>query len=197
MSSTSDRLSNKLRVDCELTIDSFLLPPVSSSSSIVSHNTLPLVSGKQTTNNPHVKIVTPNTPYETNPFPPLAATATTIGPRNPPSKIASLTTDTAEFLTHVGKSSSTYTKSTSKAIFAPINESNSNPIFNNPLGPNKTTPATLQIPLSTHNPTINAFLLIIPITGSRAAEERSPNSAFIPTLKYRLTGKLPRPNGIP
>ncbi|GER37548.1 cyclic nucleotide-gated channel 12 [Striga asiatica] len=196
MSSSSIHLSNELRIDCELTIDSLLLP-ASSSSSIVSHNTLPLVSGNQITNNPHAKIVTPNTPYDKNHFPPLAAAATTNGPRNPPSKIASLTTDTAEFLTHVGKSSSTYTKSTSKAIFAPKNESNSNPIFNHPLDPTKTTPTTLQTPLSTHNPIINAFLLILPITGSRAADERSPKTAFIPTLKYRFSGKLPRPNGIP
>ncbi|KAH0469401.1 hypothetical protein IEQ34_000959 [Dendrobium chrysotoxum] len=74
-----------------------------SSSSIVSLIVRPLVSGKNTANNPQKMITIPNTPKERN-FVLLPATAI-AGATTPPSTNACLITASAEFLTHVGNSS--------------------------------------------------------------------------------------------
>lgn len=97
-----------------------------SSSSMVSQNALPLVSGKHTPKIPLHPIANPKTPQHKNLCSLPAATNT--GLNAPPNATVCLTNDNAEFRIEVGNNSVVYIRTTSHAVQAQEKDINSNTI---------------------------------------------------------------------
>lgn len=154
-----------------------------SSSSIVSQIPLPLVSGKQTTNNPQSPTTTPNTPYDTTPSLALPAAAS-IGLKTPPNTTACLTIERAEFLTQVGNSSIVNISNTLKAEQALKKDTSSNPICNSAHGLKPfSTERMLQTPLRIVKTRSELLLFSFPIRKKATKEAGSSDKAFNVTLK--------------
>ncbi|KAH0469975.1 hypothetical protein IEQ34_001533 [Dendrobium chrysotoxum] len=141
-----------------------------SSSSIVSLMARPLVSGKNTMNNPHKMITIPNTPKERNFL--LLPAATIVGAATPPRTTACLTTASAEFLTHVGNSST-------NAAQAPKNATNSNTIADHPP---IAVQARLHPPLTIINPIKDLRRLTTLARKKTTNADGSSDAAFSATL---------------
>nr|GMC53308.1 hypothetical protein AALP_AA2G244000 [Ipomoea batatas] len=122
---------------------------------MVSQRSLPNVSGKETRNKQHKTLANPKTP------------ATSKGLIAPPTTMACLAIATAEFLTHVGNSSSVYISRILNAVQAVKNATISSPIctaFNS--SPTNTTHPRLHTPLTTPSPATQPRRLSLSISSN-------------------------------
>nr|GME20491.1 hypothetical protein CQW23_00087 [Ipomoea batatas] len=134
---------------------------------MVSQRSLPNVSGKETRNKQHKTLANPKTP------------ATSKGLIAPPTTMACLAIATAEFLTHVGNSSSVYISRILNAVQAVKNATISSPIcttFNS--SPTNTTHPRLHTPLTTPSPATQPRRFNLSISSNVTNDAGSSDTAF-------------------